>query len=539
MAAHRECDRIAPVSRRARRRRAGKSGARRESSPRWRSTSPSPSSSSSPPASRARAPCWPRPATRRPTPPIRSSCSSACARPPARPIATTPSATGPRPTSGPSSWRCASSPSAPRSACGRAWRRSSIATTRRRSCGDPRWAYVVLGVSILLETYSLSVAMKEFRHIRAGRGVRRTLRETRDPTVLTVLFEDLAALFGLFVAFGGILLTRLHRQRRVGRRGVGRRRAGARRRRLRARPRHQEPAHRRERHRGRRGAHPRHRQRPPRRRRAGAPAHHAHGARGGHRRHQGALRSATSTCARSSCASTRSRPTLRAALPRLRRIYIEPGFDEEPARQSLEPAAGTVRGAAADGDARAAAPVRDRAHAGGRSRRHHGHRAGVASARPGRARCSSRSSTATGPTSTCCAERRPDARVLAFVNYWLVRDEVHVLNVAAHPSTRRQGHGVAPARARDRLRQPPQVPLRDAGGAPLQRRRHPALPQVRLPPRRRAPQLLRRGQRGRHRHAARAVERHRWLRRRQAASGLVGVGGRWTKPSGVGSMRVP
>lgn len=72
---------------------------------------------------------------------------------------------------------------------------------------DPRWAYVVLGVSILLETYSFSVAMKEFRHIRAGRGVRRTLRETRDPTVLTVLFEDLAALFGLFVALIGILLT--------------------------------------------------------------------------------------------------------------------------------------------------------------------------------------------------------------------------------------------------------------------------------------------------------------------------------------------
>jgi cation diffusion facilitator family transporter len=72
---------------------------------------------------------------------------------------------------------------------------------------NPRWAYIVLGVSILLESYSFMVAMKEFRHVRAGRGVRRTLRETRDPTVLTVLFEDLAALFGLVVAFGGIWLT--------------------------------------------------------------------------------------------------------------------------------------------------------------------------------------------------------------------------------------------------------------------------------------------------------------------------------------------
>ncbi|HEX4460772.1 MAG TPA: cation diffusion facilitator family transporter [Polyangia bacterium] len=72
---------------------------------------------------------------------------------------------------------------------------------------DPRSAYVILGISILLESYSFSVAMKEFRHIRAGRGIRRTLQEARDPTVLTVMFEDLAALFGLVVAFIGIWLT--------------------------------------------------------------------------------------------------------------------------------------------------------------------------------------------------------------------------------------------------------------------------------------------------------------------------------------------
>lgn len=37
-------------------------------------------------------------------------------------------------------------------------------------------------------------------------------------------------------------------------------------------------------------------------------------------------------------------------------------------------------------------------------------------------------------------ERTPNAPVVAFVNYWLVRDEVHVLNVATHPQARRQGH---------------------------------------------------------------------------------------------------
>lgn len=33
------------------------------------------------------------------------------------------------------------------------------------------------------------------------------------------------------------------------------------------------------------------------------------------------------------------------------------------------------------------------------------------------------------------------SRVVAFCNYWLVRDEVHILNVACHPGHRRCGHG--------------------------------------------------------------------------------------------------
>jgi [ribosomal protein S18]-alanine N-acetyltransferase len=34
-----------------------------------------------------------------------------------------------------------------------------------------------------------------------------------------------------------------------------------------------------------------------------------------------------------------------------------------------------------------------------------------------------------------------DGRVLAFINYWFVHDEVHVLNVATHPENRRTGLG--------------------------------------------------------------------------------------------------
>jgi divalent metal cation (Fe/Co/Zn/Cd) transporter len=73
--------------------------------------------------------------------------------------------------------------------------------------GDPRWAYAVLLLSMVLEGYSLSVARKEFETLRQGRPIRQTLREARDPTVLTVLFEDLAALAGLAVALVGIAVS--------------------------------------------------------------------------------------------------------------------------------------------------------------------------------------------------------------------------------------------------------------------------------------------------------------------------------------------
>ena len=75
--------------------------------------------------------------------------------------------------------------------------------------GNPWPAYAVLGVSILLESYSLRAASQEFRHLRAGRPVLETLRHLRDAAVLVVLLEDLAALTGLAIALGGIVLTHL------------------------------------------------------------------------------------------------------------------------------------------------------------------------------------------------------------------------------------------------------------------------------------------------------------------------------------------
>ena len=103
-----------------------------------------------------------------------------------------------------------------------------------------------------------------------------------------------------------------------------------------------------------------------------------------------------------------------------------------------------------------------------RPRRHHGHRARVVSralVAPGVRRGAR---PRLGPR-RCAARARAATRgVLAFVNYWLVRDEVHVLNVATHPEARRQGHAARLLEHVHRVRPSRALPLRDARGAPLQ-----------------------------------------------------------------------
>lgn len=74
------------------------------------------------------------------------------------------------------------------------------------------WAYWVLGFSFLLESGSIAVAIyqeaREARH--EGMTFREYLRESKDPTAKTVLFEDSAALVGILIAATGIYLTDHH-----------------------------------------------------------------------------------------------------------------------------------------------------------------------------------------------------------------------------------------------------------------------------------------------------------------------------------------
>jgi cation diffusion facilitator family transporter len=68
------------------------------------------------------------------------------------------------------------------------------------------WSYAVLGASLLLEAVSWVVAYRALRGRAAGKSTWRVIRESKDPTVFTVLLEDTAALLGLVIALGGTVL---------------------------------------------------------------------------------------------------------------------------------------------------------------------------------------------------------------------------------------------------------------------------------------------------------------------------------------------
>lgn len=64
--------------------------------------------------------------------------------------------------------------------------------------------YVVLALSALFEGYSWRIALKEFRAAKGSLSYFAAVRQSKDPSVFTVLFEDSAALLGLFIACLGI-----------------------------------------------------------------------------------------------------------------------------------------------------------------------------------------------------------------------------------------------------------------------------------------------------------------------------------------------
>ncbi len=72
---------------------------------------------------------------------------------------------------------------------------------------NPMINYIVLGIAILCEGTSWLVALKAFRKVKGKQGYFEAFRRSKDPTTFTVLFEDTAALIGLFIALIGIYLS--------------------------------------------------------------------------------------------------------------------------------------------------------------------------------------------------------------------------------------------------------------------------------------------------------------------------------------------
>jgi cation diffusion facilitator family transporter len=75
--------------------------------------------------------------------------------------------------------------------------------------GDPTAAYIVLAISFLVEGGSFTVATKQFLQARGDMGAWQYIKQSKDPSLYTVVLEDSAALLGLIFAFLGIFLGHL------------------------------------------------------------------------------------------------------------------------------------------------------------------------------------------------------------------------------------------------------------------------------------------------------------------------------------------
>ena len=72
---------------------------------------------------------------------------------------------------------------------------------------DPMVNYVILALAMVFEGVAWSIAYKEFSTTKGKKGLFEAVRESKDPTIFTVLFEDTAAMLGLVVAFIGIWIS--------------------------------------------------------------------------------------------------------------------------------------------------------------------------------------------------------------------------------------------------------------------------------------------------------------------------------------------
>ncbi|MGI8637565.1 MAG: cation diffusion facilitator family transporter, partial [Segetibacter sp.] len=69
---------------------------------------------------------------------------------------------------------------------------------------DPTWNYIVLGCSAVFEGISLALPYREFTKVNGSANFWHKLRASKDPAFFVIIFENGAALAGLFIAFCGV-----------------------------------------------------------------------------------------------------------------------------------------------------------------------------------------------------------------------------------------------------------------------------------------------------------------------------------------------
>lgn len=75
--------------------------------------------------------------------------------------------------------------------------------------GDPTVNYIVLVLAMIFEGGALYFAVTEFNKVRGSYSYVEAVQRGKDPSLFVVLFEDCAAMLGLFVAMAGIILAQI------------------------------------------------------------------------------------------------------------------------------------------------------------------------------------------------------------------------------------------------------------------------------------------------------------------------------------------
>ncbi len=79
--------------------------------------------------------------------------------------------------------------------------------TNPEAAADPTWNYIVLGCSAVFEGISLAIPWRKFTKVNGSAHFWHKLRASKDPAFFVVIFENGAAMVGLFIAFCGVFFS--------------------------------------------------------------------------------------------------------------------------------------------------------------------------------------------------------------------------------------------------------------------------------------------------------------------------------------------